>query len=246
MRRRKMLALSGTALATAFAGCSSLGGGDSDPTDTPTDDPTDTGTPTGTETPTTQPDPDVPGDLRNASFEHDWDTWTVGHDLPADPNEADEREVAYSTGVTTRTASDGTASFEAFIDGSQDDGTVWVQQPVDLSGHDYLAVDYRVSDSFNEILQAAVYVGPDTDDALTEADFDRSNSLAGHEGKGWKTFVYDVEHDGPGVVAVGFNIVWETGARGLLDNVRLTAEEPDTVRPPTRTSTPTEGGNGSI
>jgi hypothetical protein len=244
MRRRKLLALSGTALTTAVAGCSSLGGSDSDPTTgEPTTDPTETDSPTDTDTP--NDDTDLADDLRNGSFEDDWATWTVGRHLPDDPNVEGDRKVASGIGVTSTDASDGTTCLRGFIDGSQDDGTVWVQQPVDLSDHDHLAVDYRVTDSFNEILQAAVYVGPSVEGGLSEVDFDRSNSLSGHRGKGWKTFVYDVDHDGPGVVAVGFNIVWETGASGLLDNVRLTADDPETVQPPTRTETPTDGGDDS-
>jgi hypothetical protein len=249
MRRRAILALGGTALTTALAGCSSLGSADGEePTDTPTD--TDDPTPTPTDT-----DPDVPADLRNGSFEDDWAAWEIGRDLPTDPNAAAERAVASEVTITTRNTvgpgrtaetTDGVTSLRLFIDGSQDDGTVWVQQPVDLSGHDYLAVDYRVSRSFNEILQAAVYAGPAVEGGLSEADFDRSNSLAGHEGEGWKTFVYEVDHDGPGVVAVGTNIVWETGAAALLDNVRLTSSPPETVTPPTPTATPSDGDDGAI
>ncbi|MGB9985498.1 hypothetical protein [Salarchaeum japonicum] len=146
--------------------------------------------------------------------------------------------------MSSRYASDGETSLRAFIDGRQDDGTVWVQQPVDLSQYDYLAVDYQVSRSFNEILQAAVYTGPDTD-SLEERDFDRSNSLSGHDAAGWKTFVYDVPHDSEGIVAVGFNIVWETGAVGFLDNVRLTDSEPTTVRPTTTETTETTETSGT-
>lgn len=238
MRRRSLLALSGTALTTALAGCSAAGSDGATPTDTET--PGDTTTPADGPDPTTgTTEPALSTTLRNGSFEDDWAAWEVGRDVPTDPNRPGDRPVGTGVGVTTRGASDGGTSLQLFIDGSQDDGTVWVQQPVDLSGAASLAVDYRVSTSFNEIMQAAVYAGPDVEGGLAETDFDRSNSLAGHDAGGWKTFVYEVTHDGPGVVAVGANIVWETGARAALDNVRLTESEPDRVTP-----TPSETTDG--
>jgi len=252
MRRRSMLALSGTALTTALAGCSALDSGGDDPTDTATGTPTDTTNQTDGSDPTTgTTEPQVPADLRNGSFEDDWSAWTIGRDLPTDPNRGTERSVASEVGITTRNTvgpgetgetTDGVTSLRLFIDGGQDDGTVWVQQPVDLSEYDYLAVDYLVSTSFNEILQPAVYAGPAVEDGLSESDFDTSKSLAGHDAAGWRTFVYEVDHDGPGVVAVGTSIVWETGAATLLDNVRLTEAEPDRTTP---TPEPTSG-SGTI
>ncbi|GAA0657200.1 hypothetical protein [Salarchaeum japonicum] len=230
MERRALLALGGSALATTLAGCSSLGDADST-------------TPRGSTTNSEQTTPRTPSaSLRNGSFESDWQGWTVGRRLPDDPNEPGTRPVASEAGVSTRYASDGETSLRVFIDGSQDDGTVWVEQPVDLSQYDYLAVDYQVSTSFNEILQAAVYTGPEPESGLEERQFDRSHSLAGHDAAGWKTFVYDVTHDADGIVAVGFNIVWETGAVGFLDNVRLTNATPTTVSP---TTTPTTESSGT-
>jgi|GEM_PF-878661 len=251
MQRRTMLALTGTALSTALAGCGALAdSGDDTPTDdsgdgtpTPTDPSDPTATPTDGGTPTDTPG--APSELTNGSFEDDWAAWSVGRDLPTDPNRPGDRAVGSDLGVTTRRSSDGETACRLFIDGSQDDGTVWVQQPVDLSAYDYLAVDYWVSDSFNEIGQPAVYTGPEPDEPLVETDFDTSRSLEGHSGKGWKTFTYEVDHDGPGIVATGFSIVWETGYRTFMDNVRLSAEEPETTTPepiPTDDGTPGNGG----
>lgn len=228
-----MLAVTGSALATALAGCSADDGSGTEsdqPTDTPRRSPTDS--PILTPTDESPDTPRSPGsDLVNGSFEDDWAGWMIGRHLPEDPNREGTQSVASEVGVTTEDASDGRTSCRIFIDGSQDDGTVWVQQPVDLSEYNHLAVDYLVSGSFNEILQAAVYTGPDPDGSLVEREFDRSNSLAGHAAQGWKTFIYEVTHDGPGVVAVGLNIVWETGAASRLDNVRLTIDEPSTITP---------------
>ncbi|MFW6017938.1 MAG: hypothetical protein ACOCPX_03885 [Halapricum sp.] len=229
MKRRYFLA--GTAsVAAILAGCS---GGDTtpettdDPTDTPGSDPTTTDPPTTeppttepptTEPPTTEP-PDESAALVNGSFESGLDGWTVGKDLPEKPGESDEK-VDSDVEVVSSQASDGESALEIFIDGSADDGTVWVQQEADLSEVSTLKVDgYSEQNSFNTVLEVSTYTGPVPEDGLVEADFTTDPSLWDHEG--WKTYEYDVDHEGTGLVAVGLNIVWETSAAGILDNIRL-------------------------
>jgi hypothetical protein len=228
-----MLALTGTALTTVLAGCDDISEAE-EPTDSadPTENsPTDTVDSTA---PGTDPGTSTPGSgepLKNGSFESDWAAWSIGRYLPDDPNRESGRKVASEAGVTTRYATDGTSACRLFIDGSQDDGTLWVQQAVDLTDAEYLAVDYRVSESFNEIRNAAVYTGPVPEEPLTETDFDTEQSLEGHDREGSKTFTDDVAHDGPGLVAVGFSIIWETGAEAFLDHVRLTSDPPEPITP---------------
>jgi len=214
VKRRHFLA--GTAVTAALvAGCSGSDASPAesdDPTDTPGSDPT-------TEPPTTEPPTTEPMTLANGSFESGLDGWTIGKDLPEKPGEEDEK-VDSSVELTGEQASDGESALRIFIDGSADDGTVWVQQEVDLSEVSTLAVDgYSEQNSFNTVLQVATYTGPVPEDGLVETDFDREHSLWDHEG--WKSYEYDVSHDGTGLVAVGLNIIWETGAVGILDNVRL-------------------------
>jgi len=220
VKRRHFLA--GTAVTAALvAGCS---GSDpspaesDDPTDTPGSDPTTTEPPT-TEPPTTEPPTTEPMTLANGSFESGLDGWTIEKDLPADPNNP-EKKVDSGVDVTPDRASDGDSALWISIDGSADDGTVWVQQEVDLSEVSTLAVDgYSEQTSFNTVLEVSTYAGPVPEDGLAETDFTTEHSLWDHEG--WKTYEYDVDHDGRGLVAVGLNIIWETGAAGILDNVRL-------------------------
>ncbi|QSG10132.1 hypothetical protein [Halapricum desulfuricans] len=196
MKRRYFLA--GTAsVAALLAGCS----GDDEPSD---DDPTDTSTPSD--------------ELVDGSFEYGLERWYVDTDLPDEPGNPGQKVDASVT--TADRASDGQQGIEIFIDGSADDGTVWVQQEVDLSEVSTLKVDgYSEQNSFTTVLQVATYTGPVPEDGLVETDFNRDHSLWDHEG--WKTYEYDVDHDGTGLVAVGFSIIWETGAAGVLDNVQL-------------------------
>lgn len=123
-----------------------------------------------------------------------------------------------SATTTTQRAADGEAALELTLDGSHDDGTVWVAQQIDLSGVQKLTLDaWSPEPSFNEITQLAVYTGPDQ--RLSEQDFDTSQQVWDHTG--WKTYEYQVSHDGSGIVAVGISIVWETTAKRFLDNVQL-------------------------
>lgn len=156
--------------------------------------------------------------LENPSFESGLDGWTVGTDLPTDPNTGDP--VATEAAVTDEVASDGKQSLSLFIDGRQDDGAIWVQQPVDLSGVSTLSVAvYSESESFNTITKLAVYAGPDPGRPLAESDFDTSQATETHEG--WKTWTYPVREAGEGLVAVGIAVVWETEVVRFIDEIRI-------------------------
>lgn len=216
VNRRKLLTVLGTGIATAAtAGC--LGQGDggapTDGTTTPgTSTPT-TDNPTTRDPTTTKPTTTVPSSLSNGSFEDELAGWTVGKDMP----EQVGPEGATATTTTDR-AAHGDRSLALTLDGSHDDGTVWVAQQVDLTDVDQLTVDaWSPEPSFNEITQLAVYTGPDKE--LSEQEFDTSEQVWDHTG--WKTYEYPVTHDGAGLVAVGISIVWETTAKRFLDNVRL-------------------------
>jgi hypothetical protein len=199
MRRRSFLGALGAAT-IATAGCTAYTDGDPNDGRQTTSSPDD---------PTTTP----PNGLSNGSFEEGLTRWTVDQDMPdqVGPDGAD-------SGTTTDRAADGDTALTLTLDGSHDDGTVWVQQEVDLTNVDTLAVDaYSPEPSFNEVTQLAAYTGPTAQ--LEETDFDRSEQVRDHEG--WKTYKYAVDHDGAGLVAVGISIVWETTATRFLDNIRL-------------------------
>lgn len=198
-RRQALLAGSSVIASATLAGC--LGVLSASPTD---EDQTTTEEPRG---------------LQNGSFEDGLAGWTVGRDLPEDPGGAGE-PVESTVTTTDRLSNTGSRALLLQVDGSADDGTVWVQQSIDRSAYDTLSVSvYSEEASFNKRAEVAVYAGAVPEGDLVEREFDRSNQAGGHEG--WTTFEYPVEGDGPGVVAVGTNVVWETQITTVLDDVRL-------------------------
>lgn len=210
MNRRQLLGAVAAGAAVGVAGCET----DDDAT-TPNRTQTKT-QPTATETTPRTPQ----AALDNGSFEDGLTGWTVGMDLPTDPNVEGDQPVESDVSVSTDHAVDGDHACALFIDGRQDDGTLWVQQRAVLDDTDRLAVDfYSQEESFNIITKAAAYAGPDPDRTLTETDFDTSAAIEDHAG--WKTYEYDISHDGIGLVAVGISVVWETELTRYLDDVRL-------------------------
>jgi hypothetical protein len=158
--------------------------------------------------------------LSNPSFEDGMDGWTVGTHLPVDPNDPDGGPVATEVRASAVRASDGDRSLRLFIDGLQDDGTLWVQQSVDLTGVETVSVDvWSPFESFNTISKVAVYAGPDPGRPLTEADFDVVRAVEDHAG--WHTHTYPVTEARDGLVAVGISVVWETELERGVDRVRL-------------------------
>lgn len=118
-------------------------------------------------------------------------------------------------------AAHGRQSVAITIDGSQDDGTAWVQQPVDLADVGTLSVAvYSPRESFNTLRKVAAYAGPMSEKgALSEAEFDTDEAVEDHSG--WKTYTYPVGYDGEGLVAVGVSVVWETTVTRHVDDVEL-------------------------
>jgi hypothetical protein len=213
MRRRSYLTALGAAAAASLAGCNATAPDDGGETDTPT--PTATPTPTDTPTPRTG--------LTNASFEDGLAGWTVGRDLPEDPNDPGN-PVESTVEASTAQASVGETSVRMELDGSADDGTVWVAQGFEFGDVDTLRVDcYSEEATFNLLAELAVYTGPMPEGGLSEDDFDTSEQTGDHAG--WKTYEYPIEYTGAGVVAVGMSVVWETTVERFFDELRLTTAD---------------------
>ena len=221
MDRRRFLAATGATAFLALAGCTDDGAGGTTTVTSPGNGTSpDSSTTPGTSTTTEPPE----AGLTNGSFEAGLEGWQVGTDLPTDPNTGDPvaTDSTVERGGTggRPQASDGERVLALFIDGLQDDGTIWVQQQVDLRPFDTLAVDvHSEMESANTVTKVAAYAGALPDTPLVETAFDTTRPADAHEG--WGTFEYDTSPEPHGLVAVGISVVWETEVTKFLDDVRL-------------------------
>jgi hypothetical protein len=157
--------------------------------------------------------------LKNGSFEDNLSGWTIGKDLPKVPGGSDK--VSNEVSITEEKSSDGDKSVSFYIEGIADDGTIWVEQIVNLTQYDEFKIDvYSEQKSFNILSEVAFFAGQKSEEGLSEVDFNRDNDVEDHEG--WKTYKYDIsELEGEKTVAIGMNVVWETGIKRFFDNARL-------------------------
>lgn len=141
----------------------------------------------------------------------------------------------------------GGTGLRYYLDGRQDDGTVWVVRPVPVEpGHAYdVRVEARAhsqsdSASFNTLAYLMAYAG--TTPPEGEGSFPRPNTNSTGEDwptgglrepldrvAGWETYAF--EWTSPVVagdrlyVAVGISAVWETEMTYFLDEVRIRVVE---------------------
>ncbi|SFR35268.1 hypothetical protein [Halogeometricum limi] len=155
----------------------------------------------------------------NPGFEDGLRGWLVGRDLPTDPNTG--LPVESSARVVSDPVAAGDRALQFFIDGRQDDGTIWVQQAAVLDGIDTLSVSvHSPEESFNTITNLAAYAGPRPERGwLREADFDTTQAIENHAG--WRRFDYPVDAEDVGIVAVGMSVIWETEVARTIDDIAL-------------------------
>lgn len=226
MHRRSYVIGLGGALTAGLAGCAQLtDDGSDDESENDTDDPEnesengDENSENGDEN-ADNGTADPAATLANPSFEDELADWTVGTDLPSRPGDSDE-PVDHDVSTTNADAADGERCLELYIEGVADDGTIWVEQSVDLTGVERVTVDvYSEMNSANRMSQVAFFAGEKPDGGLSEEDFNRDEDIEDHSG--WKTYSYSVaDLEGEVTLAVGMNIVWETTIVRRFDNVRL-------------------------
>lgn len=168
------------------------------------------------------------------------DGWSKDSDLPLDPNVADpDARVDWRIDIVEDKGRG--ESVRLFLDGSQDDGTIWIERDV-APGPGAWNVKVRIdawsaSESFNTLAYLVSYLGPD--DPETEGDFpgpgeNSATDDVGHGGlretlnqaEGWKTYTYNWTTPEPTSddalwFAVGISAVWETEMTYYVDNVEL-------------------------
>ncbi|UCD40111.1 MAG: hypothetical protein JSV87_00750 [Candidatus Bathyarchaeota archaeon] len=158
-------------------------------------------------------------------FELGFDVWTEDADLPQDPNEPGS-SVAWHVSRVASTAHSGQYSAEMYIDGRQDDGTVWIEKRVPVESDRQVRVEvsfafYSEQESFNVVAGVCAYVG--TSNPTVEADFmviGNANEVAG-----WKRYshaaTFQTGSSEQAWVAVGITVRWETEMTYNFDDIEI-------------------------
>ena len=163
----------------------------------------------------------------NESFEQNFSGWTGDADVPPDPNNPGSN-IEWNVSRTT-SAKSGQYSVELYIDGKQDDGTVWIEKLLLAERNAQVQVNvsfdlYSESESFNVIAAVVAFAG--TSDPEVEADLKvigKANDVSG-----WKhyTYITTLETDSSGKVwvALGISVRWETEMTYNVDDVAVTID----------------------
>ena len=159
------------------------------------------------------------------SFEEGLGEWVADADVPLDPNNPGHY-VDWSVSRVASLAHSGQYSVELYIDGRQDDGTVWIEKRISVERNAQIKVKvsfqfYSEQESFNVIAGVCAYAG--ISDPEVEADFailGQTNEVAG-----WKTYAYTTNfYTGSSDevwVAVGITVRWETQMIYNIDDVKV-------------------------
>ena len=159
------------------------------------------------------------------SFENDFGGWIADADVPLDPNNPGH-PVDWNVSRVTPLAYSGEYSTELYIDGRQDDGTVWIEKKMSAKNKPRIHVTvsfcfYSEQESFNIIAGVCAYIG--VSDPKVEDDFVVLGSA--NEVAGWKEYTHTVAltigSDNEVWVAIGITVRWETEMTYNIDNVRV-------------------------
>ena len=153
----------------------------------------------------------------------DFGDWAPAADVSSDPNNPGDR-VQWRIQRSSNFSRSGTRSAEFFIDGTQDDGTIWLERRLSVKPNAQFPVSvsfwlYSESESFNTLAAVVAYAG--TAKPVEEADFTVIGSA--NEQAGWKRYVHNatINTDGSGqaYVAVGISVRWETLLAYCIDDI---------------------------
>lgn len=175
------------------------------------------------------------------SFEDGLKGWTKNSDVPEDPNEPGAK-VDWRIVPSRNHSHTGEWGVEFFLDGRQDDGTIWITQPVRIEAQQAYRANVSVwawspSESFNTTAHLVMHLGfkaPNSEGDFpapgenTTAD---GNASAGglreplNQKEGFKrySFGWTVPASEARTVymAVGISAVWETEMTYSIDDLRI-------------------------
>jgi hypothetical protein len=159
-------------------------------------------------------------------FEESFGGWKGDTDVPQDPNNPDS-PVEWNILRVTYPVKSGQYSAELYIDGRQDDGTIWIEKELSVKQNSQIQVTvsfefYSESESFNTIAAVVGFAG--TYNPEVEGDFTvlgPANMVSG-----WKNYTHTstlkTDSSGEAWVAVGISVLWETEMSYNLDDVKVT------------------------
>jgi hypothetical protein len=159
-------------------------------------------------------------------FEEDFGGWIGDADVPPDPNNPSSL-VDWNVSRVTSPVKSGHYSVELYIDGRQDDGTVWIEKELSARRNAQIQVEvsfdfYSESESSNVIASVVGFAGTSNPEA--EADFTVLGQA--NEVSGWKrythTAIVNTGSSGEIWVAVGISVRWETEMTYTLDDIKVT------------------------
>jgi hypothetical protein len=158
-------------------------------------------------------------------FENGFGDWVAEADVPLDPANPGHF-VEWNITRSTDISSSGQYSLKLFMDGRQDDGTIWIERKIAVQKNVRIHVNvsfnfYSQHESFNTIAAICAYVGVRNPEA--EDDF----SVIGNanEVEGWKKYSLTVDIDTGSSeeiwVALGISVRWETYMTYYIDDVDI-------------------------
>ncbi|MEM3041303.1 MAG: hypothetical protein QXG97_04675, partial [Nitrososphaerota archaeon] len=151
----------------------------------------------------------------------------VDADVPLDPNNPGhyvEWHIKRATNVTHS----GQYSLEFFIDGRQDDGTIWIERKINVRKNAEIRAKisfylYSETQSFNAIAGVVAYIN--VSDPAKESDFVDGRLGQANQLAGWKKYEYSAAvnsgSNGEVWVAVGITVLWETRMTYYVDDVEV-------------------------
>jgi hypothetical protein len=157
-------------------------------------------------------------------FEADFGGWAKDAHVPEDPNNPGH-PVAWDIARVTSRAYAGNHSLAFFIDGRQDDGTIWIEKQlvVENASRVHVEISFQLhseAESFNLVASVVAYAG--AVDPEVEEDF----AVLGpaNEVAGWKRYTHKATIQAASTevwVALGITVRWETEMTYHIDDVRV-------------------------
>ncbi|MEM2969778.1 MAG: hypothetical protein QXR63_02460 [Candidatus Bathyarchaeia archaeon] len=159
-------------------------------------------------------------------FESGFGEWEYDADVPLDPTNPGQ-PVAWNITRLTDVVYSGQYAIRLFIDGSQDDGTIWLERKIVASKNAQVSVTmsfwlFSEHESFNTVAAVVAFAGVRNPEE--ESDFEVLG--AANQVSGWKQYKFETtvntEANGEVWVALGVSVRWETVMTYYIDNIEIT------------------------